>query len=312
MTAEQQALAQRIAREQENYLKGRIRLPSWVQAKRARGALMAGDFSVAAGATGDLNLQVDDDAHFLVEAISIVPGDQSLAGDGSSSTVQFTDTTSSFSWSNNPVTLRDAAGLGTSPKVLADPQILRPSSTLNVQITNNESSTVQYYCVLIGRKIYGLTVPEVNFLVRRKWYQYVMTLPALAASAVGIKQYMQLYNDSDFLIRNILSQQLLKTILGLTGGSISNEIVANFRDTTTGIDLSSDQFSLRAILGALTAPVINASGNWSVAIPNSLFRRPWLVRRNGQVLGTFTNLSTSAVASGQLIVFEGARIFDAL
>ena len=147
--------------------------------------LAVGGVQVADGASVVIPIQVDDSAYFLVEAVHIISSLQGITQD--KATVQVTDTTTSKPWSDLPVPLRDFAGKGDSPKYLSDPQILRPTGTLAVQITNNTGAAAAFYVAFIGRKIYGVTEDMASLLMRRSYFQYVANFASLAASATGLE-----------------------------------------------------------------------------------------------------------------------------
>src|SRR5579884_3439349 len=111
------AAAKRIADEKRNYLLGRVAIPSWILQKRSRPFFFGGDFAVAANGSAQLNVQIDDDAHFLVEQVHIVSSDFAVAT-MDKATAQITDTTSGRTWSDTPVPIRDLGGDGQTPKYL--------------------------------------------------------------------------------------------------------------------------------------------------------------------------------------------------
>lgn len=289
-----------------SYLTGRVALPPWLAAKKSRPFGFGDRITLANGVSGVLPISIHDDAYFLVEQIQIVSSDRSVNQD--KATCLIVDTTSSVQWSNVAVPIRDLGGLGGNPKFLLDPNILRPSSTLQLQFTNNSGSTATYYVLLGGRKIYGLTKQEADFLTRRQWFQYVASQAALTAGQANVDTKLNVYNESDFLIKRFLSQTLINEILAATAGTESAEVLLQIRDTTSDVNLFNQQIAARLLFGFGQGLTINGQAVWSLGQPFTL-KKPHLIRRNGQVVVTATNLANSTIAASPL-VFEGIRIFD--
>jgi len=293
----------------EHYLKGRVALPPQVLSYPSEPFIYGGDLLVNNGASAKIDIQINDDSHFLVEAINILPGIRTAAQ--AKATVQFTDTTTSRSWSSLPVNLRDISGIGADAKYISHPNILRPTTTLSCQINNNIGANSQFYVSLIGRKIYNLPKELVDFLTRRLWYQYVMAVPPLAAGAVNIKADMQIYNESDFLVNKLLSYDVIEACIAGAGGAVSDELMVIFKDTTTDKSLFNQSIAARLIFGSLFSRYITTAANgFSYGSAMSL-KKPWLIRRNGKISGYWDNLSAAPVANSMLAVFEGIRLFDA-
>jgi hypothetical protein len=291
----------------EHYLKGRVPLPPSVLSKPSRFFAYNGQVTIAAGAVGTIYIQIDDDSHFLVETLQAQSGLQSGAQDAATAII--TDTTISRSWSSLPVPFRDLFGMGPAPKYLGDPNLLRPTSTITIQITSNLATTQTFYVSLGGRRIYNLEKAEVDFMTRRLWYQYVMNVPVLAASAVNVRADVQVYNESDFYVKRLLSSQLADAVIGAAAGSESSEVMVNFKDTTTDQSLFNTPTSARLVTGYHAAK-LDSSIDYSWGQPYSL-RKPWLIRRNGKVSGYFNNNSTDPISNGFNLILEGIRVFDA-
>ncbi len=295
------------------YLTGRDPLPPWLAAKKSRpfgfsgsnGAL-PGRVTIADGATATYPILIHDDAYFLVEQIQILSSLQTVSQD--KITVLITDTTSSTQWSNVAVPLRDMSGFGANPKFLLDPNILRPSSTLQLQITNNSGSSVTIYPLLMGRKIYGLTKGEADFLTRRQWFQYVLSLPAMTAGQANLATSLNIYNESDFILKRFSSQQLINEIINATAGSESAEMLIQLRDSISDVNLFDNPVAARLLFGFSQGETIAGSATWSLGQPFTL-KKPWVLRRNGQIAATTTNLANATIAASAL-TFEGIRVFD--
>lgn len=300
------------------YIIGKDAIPPWLKDKKSRafgfsgiGASgsatpLPGRITIANGATGILPIFIHDDAYFLVEQIQILSSLQTV--DQDKATVLITDTTSSTQWSNVAVPLRDIAGLGANPKFLLDPNILRPSSTLQVQITNNSGSDATFYPLLMGRKIYGVTKGEADFLTRRQWFQYVLALPAQTAGLANLATNLQIYNESDFMVKRLYSQQLINAIINATAGSESAETLIQLRDTISDVNLFDNAVAARLLFGMTQGETIAGQANWALGQPFTL-KKPWLLRRNGQIVATTTNLANSTIPACSLVL-EGIRIFD--
>lgn len=295
-----------------DYLLGKVKVPPSINNLEQKSYVYGGDISVTNGNSGLLSIQIQADACFLVEGINVLTSSQTATEDNIS--IVLTDTTYSQAWSNvaGGVTLRDLAGKGDNTKWLTDPNLIRPSSTFNFGITNNSGGTLQIYCALIGRKIYGMTDDDIRFMTRRMWYQYVMQVPTIAAGITGTLANLQIYNESDFLLKKMYSTDLWKYVIGATAGSVSAEVLMNIRDTTNDRNFFNQNLAARLVLGTQytdQVPVISATypmGNGQ----GFQFRRPALIRRNGTLQGVFDNLSAGSTGAFN-VVFEGTRIFDA-
>jgi hypothetical protein len=264
------------------------------------------DVSIASGSSGRIDLAMDADAHFLVEGIQILSSLQTSSDD--LFTVQMSDSTYSQTWSNVAVPVRDLAGVGSSVKRFHYPNILAPTGTLTALITNNTGSTAQFYVAIYGRKVYDVTAQERAFLMKRMWYQYVMTVASIAASTNGSKVQLQIFNESDFIWRRMLSWELHKAVLTGTIGAVSGEINMILRDTSTGMNYFSKKICARLITGALRS-IQQASATAYVAGDTFEWSMPQFIRRNAIVEGEFDNLATTATGQFRLIL-EGARVFS--
>lgn len=290
----------------QDYLIGAVRLPPDVATLPQKSYVYGGDISIANNASGILSLALDADSHFLVEGVEILSSLQTAAGD--SATIQITDTTYSQPWSNVAVPMRDLAGYGAITHELKYPNMLAPTATINLSINNTGGATQQFYVALHGRKFYNVTDAQRAFLMQRMFYQYVMQVPLLAAGSFGTQVNMQLFNESDFILDKMLSYQMWQEIMGDTLGAVSAEVKCNFRDTSSDRNFYNTQLALRLVVGAYFAPVTN-KGNY-VPWSEGQFRwvKPMFIRRNGQIQGTFDNLSSDTVLASS-VIFEGARVW---
>lgn len=294
-----------------DYLKGRVPLPPDVYGKEFDSYVYGDDVSIASGDTGVISLGIEDDSAFLVEGVQILSSLQNVSQD--LATVQITESTGSGrNWSNVPVPLRDAAGRGDVPKFLTDPNILRPSSTIAIQITNNSGSTAQFYAGLTGKKLYGLTKEQLAFMARRQWFQYVLNVSTLAASVNEKLFTVQVENKADFLLKRLLSSQMIGAVIGATAGAESAEVLMNLRNKSTGKSLFNKKLAARLMVGQLAGEffVPTAGQSWSAGAAFPL-KTPWLLRRNTIIEGSFDNRSTDPITNGFNLVLEGIKVFDA-
>lgn len=291
----------------QDYLLGNCRLPPDVASLPMKSYVYGGDISIANSTSGILSIALDADSHFLCEGIEILSSLMTAAGD--SATIQISDTTYSQPWSNAAVPMRDLAGYGSITHELKYPNLLAPTATINVNITNNGGSTQQFYVALHGRKIYNVTDAQRAFMMRRMFYQYVMSVPQMLANATNTQATLQIFNESDFLLERMISYQMWNAIMADTIGSVSGEVTCNFRDTSSDRNFYSTYLALRLVVGTYFAPVTNA-GNY-VPWSEGQFRwiRPMFIRRNGQILGLFNNNANSTLAASA-VIFEGARVWS--
>lgn len=291
----------------QDYLVGNVRLPPDVAVLPQKSYVYGGDVSIANNNSAILSLALDADSHFLVEGIEILSSLQTAAGD--SATIQITDTTYSQPWSNVAVPMRDLAGYGAMTHEIKYPNMLAPTATININITNTGGATQQFYVALHGRKFYNVTDAQRAFLMQRMFYQYIMQVPLLAGGSTGTQVNMQLFNESDFILDRMISYQIWNEIMGNTIGAVSGEVKCNFRDTSSDRNFYNQNLALRLVVGSYFAPVTN-KGNY-VPWSEGQFRwiKPMFIRRNGQLQGTFDNLSSDSVLASSL-TFEGARVWS--
>ncbi len=291
----------------QDYLIGACKLPPDVAILPQKSYSYGGDISIANNGTNILSLALDADSHFLVEGIEILSSLQTAAGD--SATVQIVDTTYSQPWSNVAVPMRDIAGYGSITHEIQYPNMLAPTGTVNLTINNTGGATQQFYVALHGRKFYNVTDAQRAFLKQRMFYQYVMQVPQLAAAATGVQVNMQLFNESDFILSRMISYQMWQEIMGNTIGAVSGEVKCNFRDTSSDRNFFNQNLALRLVVGAYWAPTANKSGYAPYSEGQFRWIKPMFIRRNGQIQGTFDNLSSDTVLASS-IVFEGARVWS--
>lgn len=295
----------------KDYLLGRVMLPPWALAKPMRSFVYGDNVTIAAGGSQRLDIALDADSYFLVEQITVTTSEDFTTNNGQLTDIQLSDTTFGQPWSSVPIPLRDLAGFGANTKKLITPNLLRPSSTLSVNLLNRSADQLIYYVCIAGRKIYNIADEEAAFLVRRQWYQYVTTLQTLQASNSGVSTQtitFQTYMDSDFLLKRISSYEMLDQVF-----TNVTDIICNFRDTTNDIYLFNQQLDVRLIMGSMYTRIDTIAGTgqklytYSEAFP---LRKPLFIRRNAVVEGSFTNVGTNVLAGPVRIVMEGTRIYS--
>ena len=301
-------LAEMTQQDINNYLYGRVTLPAFAFAKPHQQIpfVYGNDGSIATGTTGEIDIQIQPDAHFLVEGIEIVP---SINGSYENATVQITDASTSAPWSTAPVNLRDIAGKGDTPKYLCDPTLVFPSATIQIRITNNIGSTRQFYVALHGTKIFNLTDQEATFLMKRQWYQYIFPVPTMTSGQVSAKATLNFLNDADFLLKKIYSTDIIQFVINsATAGTESAEIMMQFQDGITNQNLFSQKLAARLVVGS-QYDAFNSGGASFTNAQGFVLRKPLFIRRNDQFFGDFDNRSITT-ASGLTIAFEGCKIFS--
>lgn len=293
-----------------DYLSGRVKFPPWLNALQQKPFNFVSSLSVATGTSGLLSVQIQADSYFMVEGLSITP---SVIGAYELQTVTISDTTLSQPWSNAPVPLRDIAGRGDNMKWLSAPNLLRPSSVLNLNITNSQGSTQQMYVSIRGRKIYGLSDDQIAFLTRRMWFQYILPLPAIDAGQTSQYGNVNIYNESDFLCQLLSASTVHQFVVNsATAGAVSSEIMMQLRDQTSDNSFFSQKSPVRLEAGSMWTPYKSGGASFTNGQATRL-QRPLLIRRNGQVQGEFDNLSATALpANTASLVMEGIRVFDAV
>lgn len=308
-------LASSPAYQPKDYLTGRKMLPSWIyQAPHIHVPYSYGDvITINAGSADNLPITIEADAYFLVESVQIVSSlGLTTNSDEGLTLVQFSDSSYNQPWSNIAVPLRDAAGFGANQKQLAYPNLLRPTSTILATLQNNASSAQTYYVTYSGRKIYGMTEPEAVFLARRQFYQYAISVPTITASQLGVKVPLQIFGQSDFLLKKIFSYQLIEGCATANSGA-GTDILWQLRDTTNDRYLFNQKVNMRLMVGAQLARVGPVGANAVYSYGQGFwFRKPLYIRRNAILEAEFDNQTANAMPSAFIVTFDGARIYDAI
>lgn len=301
------SLADMSQNEINDYLYGRVPLPGFCYLKPHIQIpfIYANQATISNGVTTEIDIQIQPDAHFLIEGIEIV---SSINGSYENAFVQIKDASTEAPWSTATVNLRDIAGKGDTPKYLSDPVLVFPSSTLQINITNSIGSTRTFYVALHGRKIFNLTNDEATFLMRRQWYQYVLTLPTMTSGQVSQLATLNLLNDADFLIKKIYSTDIIQFVINTaTAGIESAEIMMQLQDGVTNTNFFSQKLAARLVVGSQFDPYNTGGASFTNAQGFHL-RKPIYMRRNAQIFGDFDNKSVTT-ATGLKLTFEGCKIF---
>jgi len=314
---------------------GGVPLPPWLEKKQQRpyfyGGNTAGGNTTSNGLVTTFfspvqTLQIDRDSHFLCEGIGLTatsnPSGSQSANFGGPWTLQVQDLTSNLSWSNLPIPQLDIAG-GTSGNFsyFKDPFLIRPSTILrlNTSLRYVQTNVNSLYYVLYGRKVYDLSLAEEKFFSKRHWYQYAVNLPTtLTHGNVLFTTELQLFSDSDFVLKRISCSEILLAIAQANSAAGNNDdVLLNIRDTSIDRSFFTKKISLRSVGGAWMVPIYNNNLNlwlWTNAAPFE-FERPIFIKRNSILELTIenpapsTNLSFSTDNPGT-VTFEGIRIFD--
>lgn len=290
-----------------HYLMGRNPVPSWLLSKPSEGFVYPGDKSIANGVASSLTIQIDNDAHFLVEAIQLISGLQTRSQDLAD--VQISDSVGGMPWSNVALPMRDLAGKGDCPKYLSHPNLIAPGATVTLAIQNLTGSDTQFYAALVGRKIANITPNEEAFLRKRLWFQHVISVATLAASSARTTASVQVQPDGSFLCYRLLSQELLTAVIGATAGTESAEVMMNLSQTGSGKKLFGKNLAARLVVGQLAGEVHNNAASWGNGQAFAL-RKPWYFPKSAVIEAEFDNRSTDAITNGFRLVLEGIKVFD--
>lgn len=292
----------------EDYLRGKVRIPPSVRAKVDESSVYGDDLKIPNGQTKVITLAIDDGSHFLVEAVQILSGLQTNLQD--LVTVMITESSSLRSWSNVPVPLRDLAGHGVAWRKLKYPNILRPASTISIQITNNSGTDAQFYVALAGRRIFDVTPAEADLLARRMFFQYVVQVAGIAATTFEQSFTVQVENYADFVICRLLGSQIWSAVIGAAAGPVSSELLMNLKNRTTTRSLFNKKLAARLLVGTFEGPTFVPGAGQSF-VPCNPFElpAPWPLRRNTVVEAVFDNLANAATGAFSLTL-EGFKIFD--
>lgn len=310
MSKEIPTLAEMTPEQVKQYLYGRVDLPPFCYDSQHRQYpyIYSGSVSVNSNVQNvELDIQIDPDAFFLVEGIEIV----STKTNFDNSYVTIKDSTTNNPWSNSGVQIRDIAGRGDTPKYLSDPRLVFPSATLQLFISNFNNATVTYYVSLHGRKIYGLTDIEASFLMKRQWYQYVLSATTIGASANNVQQTLSIYNDADFLLKKLYASDFINFIVNTaSAGSESAEMMWQVKDASSDQNFFSQQLAMRLVVGSQFAAY--ATGGASFTNAQGFFlKKPIYLRRTATLINTFTNKSTTTTSGVNLtIAFEGCKMYS--
>lgn len=299
---------QAIPYEPLDYLTGRTRVPPWFKFKRTRFYAYAFQ-SILTSATASNEITLDGDSFFLLEGINIITNP---ASDNSTTlNVQFSDTSKGQPWSIGNLNFRNVVGRGDNTKWFTQPTLLRPSTS--VIFTVNNSSTTPVYGTLIGRKVWGLTEREAQFLLRRMWYEYDIFFGPLSASATDTFQ-VQTYADSEFYLWQMYcSQGNAFTNTQLTAGTQPSDLTVMLRDATSNKNLMPKPTPIRLLAGSKVT-TLDTGATPDITTLGNGFRLPipMVIKRNSTITLEMTNTNASNSIGTTFFNFtlEGCRVFD--
>lgn len=318
----------------EHYLRGDCKLPPHIATKRMAAYVYGGNVTVSQGTSSaprraSLQLQMDADSYFLVEAIQIVGSTGNIADQAVGFKVQISESTTGNTWSNGSIPWLDIGGDGTGMKELYWPNIVPPSSSIRFDFWRyNSAGNGPVYVALVGRKIYGVTPDEYNFLRRRVWFQYARNIPWVDQTSTGgntSNQYtgqksLQILNDADFICKNMLSSTLWYWSLGRIGApdSIPQIGTLQITNTTSQDNLFSGATNALNVFGAQGPLLINVTDGLRNVNQQGIFRwnNPMFMEKGSVWNISTVNLQTGSGGGGQPrtgvdLIFEGAKVFDA-
>lgn len=305
----------------KEYQSGKVALPSWIESKERKFYLYSGSkVLTSAPANFQIDIQLDPDSYFLVEGIQMVQsaiGTSGFAGYYAivSPKVQIIDQTFQRPWSSDFVSIYDAAGIGMSPRRLPEPNLLRPSATLTVKVQPFDPQTASTFFVAVyGRKVYGLTPEEVDFLASRINYQYVLPIPTLTTLQTGGIQTVKILDDSEFLWKRTLASSVYNFLSAPTAAfsTVNYDILMNIQDLSTNKTYFSAPTPVWNVAGSYLAQPFG-NRNDTNGVPPPVCRpfnlpRPVRFTKDSIVQGTFSNM-TGTTATGLNVILEGSRIF---
>lgn len=313
-------------KEEKAYLTGRIPLPEWIKSKRMV-PYVYGTYAQNQTLPKTYSVQMDDDSYFLVDSVCIAIYQQgspvNLYTYYINTLFQITDTTQGRPWSNAALTFGDVSGMGVSPRVLKEPNILFPGTIMRIYAVSGNAGFNNFYAAFFGRKVYGLTSGEVQFLNARLSYQFSLATGGMNVN--GKASFTDaVYKDSDFLVKRLLgSSNYYSAVDNLTEPPFQN----SQSDGSTGMTFNI--FSQKAqkymfnqpvpfahILGSYTQPVIPwiqtisptyGQGNLTFGDAYHL-KKPFLVKAGDALEVQAQNLYLNP--EGFSLVLDGVRMFQ--
>lgn len=113
--------------------------------------------AIASGSTGAGQFTVQADSDFLIQQLVGQQIVSNAAVADPYTTIQITDTGSSFNLFDQPQLFRTVFGTATLPFILPAPKLLKRNAAINVNLTNvNSGAAATYYLSFIGQRIYSV------------------------------------------------------------------------------------------------------------------------------------------------------------
>jgi hypothetical protein len=154
--------------------------------------LYSNSTTLAAGASGQLEIKTQQDSIFIVQTMMAVRTGRFTA--------RFLDDGSGNNWNNQPILDLDIFGSAQRPNIMIDPIVVWPTSSILISLANLTAAPNSIEIALGGYKIFR----EMERPARRSdlWFQYggTVTLGANQRDTFTIK----LQADSHFLVKKIV------------------------------------------------------------------------------------------------------------
>lgn len=295
---------------------GRVAMLPFLYTKRQRAFGYGGTVFPAVGAALTFaTLQLDNDSHFLLESIQMWDSGQLNDPQRPVGTVQINDLSYGKSWSNNPIPFMDAVGMGSNPKYLTDPMLLRPNTVL--QIGSNISNNTVYF-QLQGRKVYNVTDDEWILWNKKQFYSYVLSTGGnISSGGATVILTTQVFNEADFLLKRIYANTFVDATYVQSAASSSDvNPIFNVRMTALDKSLQNRQISVLLNAGFMEGFLNTDTGGgntfYSKELGNAFPIHPAVkVPRNSIIEVRVANPNLAYVLPGPVyITFEGVHVYD--
>lgn len=325
---------------EKDYKFGRVPIHPLLNRKRQRFFCYGETFTFSGTKLTGI-IQLDNDSHFLLEAIQVyIQGEATLDADSHLglynllTTINITDLSKGKALINASLTgtqaptfgnaagapIHDVTGYGCNPKYLDDPTLFDPNTILQFNVTGPTAATgfdgTKVYVQLIGRKVYSVTDQESFMMQKRQWHCYAIDVAQLNGSSALQIYTVQIFNEADFLLRKINSCMLNYYSTSFSSSGSGLEPLLNIRATALNRSIFSTLLDGRLNFGAnigtvdtqtLTGPTYVT--DWSFSEDGRL-KKPFLIPRNSMIEMRIMNPNAVNVDVHLPFVFEGIHIFD--
>lgn len=310
-----------------DYLQGKLPIPPFLYPKRKMEFMYQYTFTnlPSSGVSGnDKSVQLDKDAHFLWEGLSVTglfPASTQKWGETTDliqSNIHIYNLSYGDAFSNIATWIRDVSGPGFNAQYFKDPTLLAPATILRIvfgelgQVTTAGPIQITLY----GRKVYGVTDEEYALSRKRQWFVYNCPIPQTGTAGVfpvnnaEIISRTQVFSDADFVCRRISAASLYRQILAMYGNSHPTEVIFNIRLTGTGRSFFNKKINLRTITGGfLTA--LNNTPTVAIFSPARPFTMPCplFIPRNSVLEFRAEQSSATTEMTGGTVALEGFKVF---